>query len=127
MSTIKADNYANRVGDKSVPAETVVNGTAKAWINFDGTGTTNRASFNVSSRTNVATGDYAITFINAMPDANYALSGVTTIEAGNIGVVTSRQDASTFNRTTTSFALGVRNTVSGFATNKPDISVSVSR
>ena len=48
----------------------------RAWVNFNGTGTPAvRASFNVSSITDTGTGQYGINFINAMPDANYSLSG----------------------------------------------------
>jgi len=46
----------------------------RAWVNFNGTlsGTiTPRASFNVTSVTKNGTGDYTVTFTNAMPDANY--------------------------------------------------------
>ena len=47
--------------------------TAKAWVNFDGTGTVAiRDSFNVSSLTDNATGDYTVTFKTAMANANYA-------------------------------------------------------
>jgi hypothetical protein len=49
-------------------------GIAKAWINFNGTGTPAiRASFNVSSITDNGTGDYTINFTTAMPDANYSV------------------------------------------------------
>ena len=51
---------------------------AKAWVNFDGTLTgtiTPRASFNVSSVTKNATGDYKITFSTALADANYVVAG----------------------------------------------------
>lgn len=48
----------------------------RAWVNFNGTSTVAiRASFNVSSITDNGTGDYTINFTNALPDANYALSG----------------------------------------------------
>ena len=48
---------------------------AKAWVNFDGTGTIAiRESYNVSSLTDHATGDYTVTFSTAMTDANYAVS-----------------------------------------------------
>ena len=50
--------------------------TAKAWVNFNGTGTVAiRASGNVSSITDNGTGDYTVNFTNAMPDANYSFSG----------------------------------------------------
>lgn len=45
----------------------------RAWVNFNGTGTVAiRASGNVSSITDNATGDYTVNFTTAMPDANYA-------------------------------------------------------
>ena len=51
-------------------------GLAKAWVNFNGTGTVAiRASFNVSSITDNGTGDYTVNFTTAMVDANYAWSG----------------------------------------------------
>jgi hypothetical protein len=48
---------------------------ARAWVNFDGTGTVAiRASGNVSSITDNGTGDYTVNFTNAMPDANYCVN-----------------------------------------------------
>jgi hypothetical protein len=45
----------------------------RAWVNFNGTGTVAiRASGNVTSITDNATGDYTVNFTTAMPDANYA-------------------------------------------------------
>ena len=53
-------------------------GEAKAWVNFNGTGTVAiRASFNVSSITDNGTGDYTVNFKTAMPDVNYAAIGST--------------------------------------------------
>jgi hypothetical protein len=49
-------------------------GIAKAWVNFNGTGTVAiRASFNVSSITDNGTGNYSINFTTAMPDTNYVV------------------------------------------------------
>jgi hypothetical protein len=46
---------------------------ARAWVNFDGTGTVAiRASGNVSSITDNGTGDYTVNFTSAISDANYA-------------------------------------------------------
>ena len=48
-------------------------GVAKAWVNFNGTGTVAiRSSFNVSSITDNGTGDYTINFTTPMPDTNYS-------------------------------------------------------
>ena len=50
--------------------------TAKAWVNFNGTGTVAiRAAGNVSSITDNGTGDYTVNFTTAMADANYAVCG----------------------------------------------------
>ena len=46
---------------------------AKAWVNFNGTGTVSiRGSFNVSSITDNGTGDFTVNFTNSLSDANYA-------------------------------------------------------
>lgn len=46
----------------------------RAWVNFNGTGTVAiRASGNVTSITDEATGNYTINFTNAMPDINYCV------------------------------------------------------
>lgn len=83
MSTIKANTLQNLAGSKSVPTDTVVDGSAKAWVNFNGTGTVAiRASFNVSSITDHGTGDYAVNFTNAMPDANYSVVATAEHDAG---------------------------------------------
>ncbi len=78
-----------------IAAETIQSGTAgqppqfkdsngvergqlcRAWVNFNGTGTVAiRAAFNVSSITDNGVGQYRVNFTNAMPDANYAISGL---------------------------------------------------
>jgi hypothetical protein len=48
---------------------------ARAWVNFNGTGTVAiRGNGNVSSITDNTTGDYTVNFTTAMPDANYAVT-----------------------------------------------------
>ena len=48
---------------------------ARAWINFDGTGTVEiKDSFNVSSITDNGSGDYFVTFAVAMPNKVYAVT-----------------------------------------------------
>lgn len=74
MSKIKCTTLANAVDSKSVPVDTVVQGTAKAWVNFNGTGTVAiNASFNVSSITDNGTGHYTVNITNAMPNADYCI------------------------------------------------------
>jgi hypothetical protein len=50
---------------------------ARAWVNFDGTGTVAiRASGNVSSITDNGVGNYTVNFTTAMPDVNYSAIGI---------------------------------------------------
>jgi hypothetical protein len=57
---------------------------ARAWVNFNGTGTIAiRASGNVSSLTDNGVGDYTVNFTTVMPDANYAPVGLMAILSGN--------------------------------------------
>lgn len=61
--------------------------SARAWVNFNGTGTVAiRASGNVSSITDNGTGDYTVNFTTAMPDANYStVTGV--IQVNTLGTL----------------------------------------
>jgi hypothetical protein len=80
MSTLRLTTISNQTGSASVPSDTVINGSAKAWVNFNGTGTVAiRASFNVSSITDNGTGDYTVNFTTAMVDANYSFSAVQNL------------------------------------------------
>ena len=46
----------------------------RAWVNFNGTGTVAiRGSGNVTSITDVGTGDYTVNLTTAMPDTNYCI------------------------------------------------------
>ena len=83
MSTLKLDTLSNKAGTASVPSDTIVSGTAKAWVNFNGTGTVAiRRAFNVSSITDNGTCDYTVNFTTAMSDTNYAAVGITGSTAG---------------------------------------------
>ena len=89
MSTIKTETLSTP-SNATVPVDTVVNGTAKAWVNFNGTGTVAiRQSGNVSSITDNGTGNYTVNFTTAMPDANYAATGMCN-DNGNITSITYR-------------------------------------
>lgn len=58
---------------KSLDTDYVVNGSAKAWINMDGTGTiSNRDSYNISGITDGGTGVYTVTISNDMSSANWS-------------------------------------------------------
>ena len=78
MSEIRAATVSDLAG--TGPVTLTGQYAAKAWVNFNGTGTVAiRGSGNVSSITDNGTGDYTVNFTTAMPDANYAVSGITTV------------------------------------------------
>jgi hypothetical protein len=74
LGTAKLTTLADSAGaNTSTPAE-IASGRAKAWVNFNGTGTPAiRASYNVSSITDNGTGDYTVNFTTALVDANYSV------------------------------------------------------
>ena len=56
----------------SVTTDYVVNGSAKAWVNFNGTGTiATRESLNVSTLTDNGTGDYKVTFTASLSTSDF--------------------------------------------------------
>lgn len=62
-------------GTNSTSSTNCIQGSAKAWVNFNGnTGgvPSIRSSYNVSSVTTSGTGQYAINLTNALADANYS-------------------------------------------------------
>jgi len=79
MSTLRVTTITTPSG-----GQPTIDGLAKAWVNFNGTGTVAiRASFNVSSITDNGTGNYTVNFTTAMPDANYAFSGSAAAQYTN--------------------------------------------
>ena len=81
MSQAKVANIANLAGTKTITTDDLIDrATCRAWVNFDGTSVTGdqchiRANFNVDGVTRNGTGDYTVNFTNAMPDANYCVTG----------------------------------------------------
>ena len=74
MSTLKVNNIQNTSGGSSSTPEQIEQGRAKAWLNFNGTGTAAiNDDFNISSITDNGTGDFTINFSNALSNANYAV------------------------------------------------------
>lgn len=96
--TIVADTLTHSTAG-SIATNYVVEGSAKAWINFDGTGTiASRDSLNVSSLSDDGTGIYSTVFTNAMNNDDYAMSGAS---GGNEGRMISPKG--TYTTTTVQF------------------------
>jgi hypothetical protein len=60
----------------SLDTSYVVNGSAKAWVNFNGTSTiVVRDALNVSGLVDNTTGDYTVNFTSSMSNNDYSVSG----------------------------------------------------
>lgn len=73
-SILRVNTLTDASSNNSTAMSTINQGTAKAWVNFDGTGTISaRDSFNTASLTDNGTGDYSINYSTAMGNANYSV------------------------------------------------------
>ena len=94
MSTLVAQTLSN--GTVSTSTANCIQGSAKAWVNFNGvSGATIRSAYNVSSVTRTATGRYTVNFTNAFANTNYCtnystqyLSGQNFLDNAGMGDVT---------------------------------------
>jgi hypothetical protein len=72
-TNVKIGNTSTYVSEGGAVTQNTVQGIAKTWVNFNGTGTVAiRDMHNVSSITDNGTGDYTVNFTNAMDNANYS-------------------------------------------------------
>jgi len=80
-SILRVDTLTDASSNNSTAMSTINQGTAKAWINFNGAATGavgdyDRDSFNMSVTVDNGTGDYTLGFASNMSNANYSgLSG----------------------------------------------------
>jgi hypothetical protein len=66
------------------PINHVMEGSAKAWVNFNGNGTpAARNSLNISSITDNGSGDYTNNFANSLGDANFSATSNSRNSANN--------------------------------------------
>lgn len=74
MSTLKVDTIQNTSdAHSSTPAE-IAHGRAKAWVEFNGTGSHSIiASYNVSSVSRTSNGNYTVNFTSNFANTNYAV------------------------------------------------------
>jgi hypothetical protein len=84
-SILRVNTLTDASSGNSTAMSTINQGTAKAWVNFNGTSTiATRDSFNVSSIADDGTGTYTITINNDMANADYC----TTSGVGRGGLAT---------------------------------------
>lgn len=97
----------------------------RAWVYFNGTGTVAiNGSFNVSSITDNGTGNYTLNFTNAMPDANYSVSGFACRDVAGYDQGGISQGSTDIYSTT---QLQIRTGVNGASLDLPRVSVKIHR
>ena len=127
LSKIDADGVsglqATLTAATTVPSEggavttNLVQGLAKAWVNFNGTGTiAARDSFNLSGLTDNGTGNYTTSFISVMNNANYTAVATCGLDSGG-----SRAFCSTDSHATTSVAVLLRQAASNSNIDAADV------
>ena len=115
MSTLRVNTLQNTAGT----GQPAMVGAAKAWVNFNGTGTVAiRAAFNVSSITDGGTGNYTVNFTNAFEDTNYSAYSCSGSGKFAFGYWTA-PTTTTFTVQTTSFG--------GAAEDQPYVAVGIFR
>lgn len=101
MSTLKVASIQDLSSANSSTPEQIAQGRAKAWVNFNGTGTVAiRDSYNVTSITDNGTGDYTINITTVMATANYVVLGMGIQASGNAHVTVSKESATALTTTT---------------------------
>ena len=81
-SVLNVDTIAAKDGTSA--ATLTKQSAAKAWVNFNGTGTVAvRESFNTSGITDEGTGHYSTSLTNAMTDADYVVAGTVMFSSNN--------------------------------------------
>ena len=90
-SILRVNTLTDASSNNSTAMSTINQGTAKAWVNFNGQGTiAARDSFNVASLTDNGNGDYTITFSNNMENANYIINGTGEQLSSNDSIVVNK-------------------------------------
>ena len=82
-TNVKVANNAVAVAEGGSATTNVVQGLAKAWVNFNGSTFGTNGSFNVGSMTDNGTGDYTVTFSNALSNANFSTTANTLRISGD--------------------------------------------
>ena len=81
-SELRVNTLKDASGNNSVATSTVAEGSAKGWVNFNGTATFNgsddeiRDSFNITSTVDQGSGDYDFGYTTNMSNENYAVAGI---------------------------------------------------
>jgi hypothetical protein len=132
MSTLALSTISNLAGTASTSSDNVINGSAKAWVNFSATSgvTTINASYNVSSVTYVSTGIYTMNFTNAFADTKYgwsASSGFSSVNGSTFVSAPPSTAISTWKTTTSLRIASCTSNATPTSPNSDDVSIMVLR
>ena len=127
-SSVVSDNFETSTGTiPNMGGADVTTRLCSAWVNFNGTGTVAiRASYNISSITDNAVGNYTLNFTTAMVDVNYSVSGFANwydIAAAH-SLVSARSDRA---KSTTQFQFDVVNSTAVTSIDVPQVSIQIFR
>jgi len=98
-------------GTNSTSSTNCIQGSAKAWVQFNGSTGTINASYNISSVTRTGTGLYTIAFTTAFTDANYVVTTAGQRSSTNTAAFASPQYNN--NPTTTTLYLATYENTAG--------------
>ena len=82
---VKTTTIADELDTESTAVTNVINGSAKAWVDYNGLGAAIRDSFNISSVTDSGTGEFDVNFTTAFSDANYCVVAAMSVYSFNSG------------------------------------------
>ena len=86
-SELRVNTLKDASGNNSVATSTIAEGTAKAWMSLNGTGTIAlRDSFNISGVVDNGTGSYTPSYSSNFGNANYSASGAGGSSNSNANV-----------------------------------------
>ena len=90
FDTLQTSDSANTGTSKTIDTSFLFNGSAKVWVNFNGTSTGAAAgdSFNLTSMTDNGTGDYTLTFALDMVNALYSATATGYKPSASHGFIT---------------------------------------
>ena len=106
MSELRADTIT--ASDGTSPVTLTGQTAAKAWVNFNGTGTPAiRQSGNISSITDNSTGTFTANFASSLTDADYSVvaTGDFTLGTDGLPFLAVNSDGTSGSKTTSNFCI----------------------
>jgi len=106
MSELRTDTIT--ASDGTSPVTLTGQTAAKAWVNFNGTGTPAiRQSGNVSSITDNSTGNFTANFASSLTDADYSVvaTGDFTLGTDGLPFLAVNSDGTSGSKTTSNFCI----------------------